>query len=689
MVISPVALWTRSWSPNPATSLYERDRMTKKPNDPSPEPETVHDGQVRLVAPSKRSEVDAESAPLRDLPDHKPSEKSEIRLALRVDATIAGLDMAPFDLWRFEMSVGRIEPANIVLPHSSVSKLHAVFRRGDGYRLSDLDSTNGTFVNELRIGDVPIKAGDFVRFGRLRFILFTAAGTTRKTKLHPSYPNTNIAKVTISQGRVVEPGSTLEWGPSTWRKLLPRAHTAEYGALRIPRYYTIISLLTEEGQVRLEQRIAHVAFSLLDAATHMYKEVDGDDLCLLFASESGTALRVILRQVADGVRDCMAAAAPLQRIAPAWSTSSLDINPALVASLQATTAPIPAPHSVPREEPPRSELRWIHISDLHFGAGTTTWRHDHEQVIAALIRDLSGDVFACDHILVTGDVAFSAGRDQYDESYRVLRDLAIAAGTTMAAVRVVPGNHDVDRNSARSPLVTALHRYARTSPIALDDLISDARSRSVLLEKLVGFQAFVRKLDEHPSDLDWRERVTVAGTAIDIWGLCSVWASDADDGVGANSTFVPNMPLGRAQYRDLARVVEPAAINIVLSHHPTDWIMKEHAGWLRSAFASRPWIHLCGHVHQADGTSPIRLGMRNHGLVLVAGAAHAGQGDPARHAYSRCILRLHKGAWQVGWSPRTYDSERDEFRVDRGAFDLDEKGFCWHTFVPGPKRRVS
>jgi predicted MPP superfamily phosphohydrolase len=660
--------------------------MTKKPDDPSTEPETIHDGQVRLVAPPKRSEADAESISSRALPDSKHSGRSEIRLALRVDTTIAGLDMASFELWRPEMSVGRIEPANIVLPHSSVSKLHAIFKRENGYRLCDLDSTNGTFVNELRIGDVPIKAGDFVRFGRLRFIVFTATGTTEQAKLY-GYPKTNIAKVTIPKDGVgAEPGSTLEWGPSTWRKLLPRAHTAEYGALRIPRYYTVISSLTEEGQVRLEQRISHVAFPLLDDATHVYKEVDGDDLCLLFASESGAALRAILPQVADGVRDCMAAGAPLQRITPAWSTSSLDINPALMSSLQGT---IPPPRSVPRKDLSRSEFRWIHISDLHFGAGTTTWRHDHEQVIAALIRDLSDDVFACDRILVTGDVAFSAGREQYDQSYEALRNLAVATCTTLAAVRVVPGNHDVDRSSARSPLVTALHRYARTSPIALDELISDPRSRSILLEKLAGFQAFVRKFGEHPSDLDWRERVTVAGTAIDIWGLCSVWASDADDGLGVNSSFVPNMPLGRAQYRDLARIAEPAAVNIIMSHHPAHWIVKDHAGWLRSAFTSRPWIHLCGHVHQPDGTAPIRLGMRNNGLVLVAGAAHAGQGDPAQHAYSRCILRSREGAWQVGWSPRTYDAERDDFRVDRNAFDLDENGFCWHTFAPGSKPRVS
>ena len=73
-------------------------------------------------------------------------------------------------------------------------------------------------------------------------------------------------------------------------------------------------------------------------------------------------------------------------------------------------------------------------------------------------------------------------------------------------------------------------------------------------------------------------------------------------------------------------------------------------------------------------------------LVLVAGAAHVGENEPAQHSYSRCILQLHEGAWRLGWSPRTYDPERDEFRPDRNAFDLDKDGFCWHTFTSGSRR---
>ncbi|WP_371498637.1 FHA domain-containing protein [Kitasatospora sp. NBC_00374] len=69
--------------------------------------------------------------------------------------------------------IGRQTGADLRLGDASVSRVHAELRpAADGWVLQDLGSSNGTFVNGLRVvGAVSVRAGDQVRFGRLGFQL--------------------------------------------------------------------------------------------------------------------------------------------------------------------------------------------------------------------------------------------------------------------------------------------------------------------------------------------------------------------------------------------------------------------------------------------------------------------------------------------------------------------------------------
>jgi serine/threonine-protein kinase len=62
--------------------------------------------------------------------------------------------------------VGRDRTCAIVLAHPAVSRRHArITIAGSGPVLEDLQSANGTYVNNTRIDRVALKAGDVVRFG--------------------------------------------------------------------------------------------------------------------------------------------------------------------------------------------------------------------------------------------------------------------------------------------------------------------------------------------------------------------------------------------------------------------------------------------------------------------------------------------------------------------------------------------
>jgi pSer/pThr/pTyr-binding forkhead associated (FHA) protein len=71
------------------------------------------------------------------------------------------------DGWQF--SVGRHEGNDLVIPFDThVSRNHAIIvLKGDGLLLGDLDSHNGTYVQDRRVEDVSrIETGQLLRIGQ-------------------------------------------------------------------------------------------------------------------------------------------------------------------------------------------------------------------------------------------------------------------------------------------------------------------------------------------------------------------------------------------------------------------------------------------------------------------------------------------------------------------------------------------
>ena len=67
---------------------------------------------------------------------------------------------------KMEISIGRDEDCDIVLRTPKVSRKHAKIRQlGDFFWLEDLNSTNGTFVNNLPITRTKIQNGDLITIG--------------------------------------------------------------------------------------------------------------------------------------------------------------------------------------------------------------------------------------------------------------------------------------------------------------------------------------------------------------------------------------------------------------------------------------------------------------------------------------------------------------------------------------------
>ena len=77
------------------------------------------------------------------------------------------------DVAKDDVRIGKSRQCDVVLPDDSVSRVHAqIVREGDAYRVRDLESTNGTFVDSAKVSDAFLEPGAVLRVGKveLRFL---------------------------------------------------------------------------------------------------------------------------------------------------------------------------------------------------------------------------------------------------------------------------------------------------------------------------------------------------------------------------------------------------------------------------------------------------------------------------------------------------------------------------------------
>ena len=74
-------------------------------------------------------------------------------------------------------TMGRAPRADFVVDAALVSRVHCRFTltEGDELELEDLGSTNGTFVNEKKVGKAKLNDGDKLAVGRVLFVVKSEA----------------------------------------------------------------------------------------------------------------------------------------------------------------------------------------------------------------------------------------------------------------------------------------------------------------------------------------------------------------------------------------------------------------------------------------------------------------------------------------------------------------------------------
>ncbi|MGH7813591.1 MAG: FHA domain-containing protein [Candidatus Binataceae bacterium] len=118
---------------------------------------------------------------LTPLPDERAARKARL-------TAIGGAQPREYSIGERPIAIGS-DPANdIMIEDATVSRRHATiaWRRGS-FELTDLDSSNGTFVNGRRVrGAVALKGGEELRFGTVQFVLVRSVGVAARGALRPA-----------------------------------------------------------------------------------------------------------------------------------------------------------------------------------------------------------------------------------------------------------------------------------------------------------------------------------------------------------------------------------------------------------------------------------------------------------------------------------------------------------------------
>ncbi|MBY3321642.1 metallophosphoesterase [Rhizobium laguerreae] len=276
-------------------------------------------------------------------------------------------------------------------------------------------------------------------------------------------------------------------------------------------------------------------------------------------------------------------------------------------------------------------MLFLHLSDIHFREKEINRADDPN---AGLRDDLIHDIRymrkklarKADAILISGDIAFGGTAKEYEFALKwIVEDLCPVSGCDVDNVFVIPGNHDVDRSVANSPMHADARQMLREYPAAkvegkIRDYMSNKTSARLLFDPIENYNRFAARFwcslgaydDDNPDIRPFAVRNCELndGSTLKIWGFNSVLVSDITD-------------------REDRMLVDPSAAQIkreegvthlIACHHPFNWL--KNRGPFRERIEEVAKVHLFGHEH----TRRVEEGV--HFTTIRAGAVQPDRDEP-------------------------------------------------------------
>ena len=128
--------------------------------------------------------IQEESLSMSTMHLSRKSLAAEISVIQKAFLEVYGIEDKPigFELDKDEVTIGRKSECSICLPLFGVSRIHArIIFRNEEYYLEDLNSTNGSYVNTIRVVKCVLRNHDQIQIGEAKLIFIEEK--TRRNQL--------------------------------------------------------------------------------------------------------------------------------------------------------------------------------------------------------------------------------------------------------------------------------------------------------------------------------------------------------------------------------------------------------------------------------------------------------------------------------------------------------------------------
>jgi len=322
-------------------------------------------------------------------------------------------------------------------------------------------------------------------------------------------------------------------------------------------------------------------------------------------------------------------------------------------------------------------LRWLHLSDLHCGqrGEKTRWPTAREPFLADL-RAQTSRLGPPDLILVSGDLAFSGQKREYERLKEVLDEITNAVGGQPLWV-VVPGNHDLRWPEPGNATARGLRSYAEDA--ALRRAVHTPRSdtQRYLRRLFSDYERFFRdrilsawQAQKSEQELSWQLgslpgdfllQLSRGGLRLGIVGLNSAFLQLGGEDYERRLAIEPEqLP------SDLPKFVNQCDAALLMMHHPPSWLSPRSRKLFEQDIypPGRFLACLFGHMHEHRSTTELGAsGVPRRYLQASSlfGLEHYGESSEDR-ATGYCIYQLE----------RLSPSEGRLSRIPRSAVFLDD-----------------
>jgi len=307
-------------------------------------------------------------------------------------------------------------------------------------------------------------------------------------------------------------------------------------------------------------------------------------------------------------------------------------------------------------------LHILHISDIHYALekGPTITQIFHE-----FLQDIKKWRYQHNNekihsICLTGDIAFSGQKSQYDSIYEKIDAILEAAGCSKDNIFIIPGNHDVQEYD----------KISDRGKAALEEVWQNKKNiDSLMLSHVDHYREFHAKFTHYYRFLETSGYHSSLTERYD--GSFKTWYSRKLKDfpvriIGLNSALFclqkyseyGKIRMGKTQFLEAYMKGKQLGesngeLCILLTHHPIDWLEEKEKDELIKLIDRYSVIHLHGHIHRLD-INEVRSFSGSTYILVGTGSIYGQKGTNDINTYHIMTLDFAKKKvriWGRRWVP--------------------------------------